>query len=157
MSPNVGICVGQDTWIISNCKPRNQPFKSSVKTNLTSKHQDPCFQHCQRGFHRFSDPCQLSLELAMRNVILWRRNKTKWIYLHDKEKKKLFCFLFSKTLQVLKMKTNQSDNLLLCTFPTGDDYDLIIRLTWSCHSHTHTHIFYDWMPRFYKVDLNKVA
>ena len=83
-------------------------LKSSLKT---SKHQDPCFEHCQRGFHRFSDPCQLSLELAMRNVILWRimnrRNKTKWIYLHDKEKKKLFCFCykFSKTLQVLKMET----------------------------------------------------
>ena len=50
------ISAEQDTWKILNSKPRNQLYKSSVVTNLTSKRQDHFLQHCQQGFRRFSDP-----------------------------------------------------------------------------------------------------
>ena len=54
------ICAGQHTWIISNFKTRNQLYIASVKTKLTSKRQDPSFEHCPQGFRKFSDPCSCS-------------------------------------------------------------------------------------------------
>ena len=54
------ICAGQHTWIISNFKARNQLYIASVKTKLTSKRQDPSFEHCPQGFRKFSDPCSCS-------------------------------------------------------------------------------------------------
>ena len=46
-------------------------------------------------------------------------------------------------------------NLFVCTFPTGDDYNLIVRFTWSCYSDAQ--LYYRIVRRYSTIDLNKVA